>query len=229
MKGNIQKPGIKFSKQMPRPFFTVVITTYNRAGLIIRAIQSLLAQTEKDWQAVIVDDESTDNTYSKILPFLKLDSKLYYIKHSHRGEALSKNAGIKAATGKFITFLDSDDEFDPIHLESRKTILEQNPLVKFLYGGVKIIGNQFVPDRYDYEKKINLNDCVIGGAFFIERDTMISLNGLKDILIGTDADLFDRVKIARIKMMEAFLPTYIYHHETEDSITNKLFLTFDYS
>jgi glycosyltransferase involved in cell wall biosynthesis len=217
------------TKRNSAPFFTVVITTYNRASLITRAIQSLLSQTDKDWQAVIIDDESTDDTFSKILSILQLNPQLQYIRHTHRGEALSKNAGIEIATGRFITFLDSDDEFDPTHLESRKSLLLENPLVKFLYGGVKIIGNPFVPDRYDHEKKINLKDCVIGGTFFIERETILSFKGLKDILIGTDADLFDRMKRADIISKEAFQPTYIYHHETEDSITNRLFLTYNYS
>jgi glycosyltransferase involved in cell wall biosynthesis len=214
---------------MNAPFFSVVITTFNRADLITRALQSVLSQTDKDWEAIIVDDESTDNTHEQISAFLKKNSNIHYVKHTHRGEALSKNAGIAMSTGKFITFLDSDDEYEPSHLESRKNILQQNPSLKFLFGGVKIIGNQFVPDRHDYEKKINLNDCVVGGTFFIDRIAMNSLKGLNDILIGADADLFDRVKMARIEMMEAFKPTYIYHHETEDSITNSLFVTNDYS
>ena len=100
----------------------------------------------------------------------------------------------------------------------------QNPSTGFLYGGAKIIGNQYVPDRFNYARKINLNKCVIGGTFFIERNILISLNGFRNILVGTDADLFDLAKKTRIVMMETNLPTYIYHHETQDSITNKLYL-----
>lgn len=200
----------------------MIITTYDRAHLITRALNSLISQTEKDWEAIIVDDESTDDTYSRILPFLEGYSKIFYIRQPHKGEAAAKNTGIRSATGRFITFLDSDDEFNPKHLEFRKTVLLQNPDVKFLYGGVKIIGNQYVPDRFNNEIKINLNNCVIGGTFFIERDTVISMMGFKDILVGTDADLFDRAKNRGTKMMEVFPPSYIYHHETEDSITNRL-------
>jgi len=100
----------------------------------------------------------------------------------------------------------------------------QNPLVKFLYGGVKIIGNQFVPDRLNYGEKISLNNCVIGGSFFIDRNLFISLNGFNKIYLGTDADLFDRIKKMEVTVMETSLPTYIYHHEIQDSITNKLYL-----
>jgi glycosyltransferase involved in cell wall biosynthesis len=207
------------------PFFSVIITTYNRAGLLIRAVHSLIGQTNNDWEAIIVDDGSTDDTYSRIKPVLQINPNIKFISHSHRGEAMTKNAGIGLACGKYVTFLDSDDEFDPMHLEFRKSILTKNPSVDFLFGGVKIIGNHFVPDRFDYKKKINLNECVIGGTFFINRITLISMGGLNNIELGTDADLFDRIKKANIPMIEAFEPTYIYHHETEDSITNKLFLS----
>ena len=137
---------------------------------------------------------------------------------------MSKNEGIRSSIGKFISFLDSDDEYQPTHLESRKAVLMQNPSIGFLYGGVKILGNQYVPDRFNYAKKISLNNCVIGGTFFIERNIIISLNGFRKILLGSDADLFDRAKKARILIVETNLPTYIYHHDTVDSITNKLYL-----
>ncbi len=207
-----------------RPFFSVIIPTYNRVQLLKRALNSLIAQHESDWEAIIIDDESTDDTYAQLLPYLRLYSKIKYIKKNHSGEALTKNAGIVASTGKFITFLDSDDEYDPTHLESRKKILIQNPSLRFLSGGVKVIGNQYVPDRYNEAKKINLSKCVIGGSFFIERNTLISLEGFSEILLGPDADLFDRAKKAGIIMVKTTLKTYIYHHETMDSITNKLYL-----
>jgi glycosyltransferase involved in cell wall biosynthesis len=205
----------------PGPFFSVIITTYNRADLIKRALNSLILQTEKDWEAIVVDDESTDDTYLQILPFLKYPG-IKYISQKHAGEATSKNTGIRASSGRYITFLDSDDEFDPFHLESRKAILLNNPSTKFLYGGAKILGNQFVPDRLNTGKKINLNNCVIGGTFFIDRNIALSLNGFRYILLGADADLYDRAKEKQVSMMEVHQSTYIYHHETEDSITNRL-------
>ncbi|MDP4208256.1 MAG: glycosyltransferase family A protein [Bacteroidota bacterium] len=209
-----------------RPFFSVIITTFNRANLITRAINSLIAQIETDWEAIIVDDESTDNTCLHLLPYLSLYPKIKYVRQKHLGVALSKNTGIFSAQGRFITFLDSDDEYYPSHLLLRKEIFIQNPSVKFLYGGVKIIGNQYVPDRFNYNKKIKLSKCAIGAAFFIDRRTAISLNGFNDISLGTDADLFDRAQIAGIPMMKVNKATYIYHHEVENSITNGIKLKF---
>lgn len=202
------------------PFFSIVIATYNRTRLLKRAIDSLLSQTEEDWEAIIVDDGSTDDIYSHILPYLTSYEKIKYLRKVHRGEAMSKNEGIWASNGRYISFLDSDDEYNAGHLESRKSILMQNPMLKFLYGGATIIGNQYVPDRFNYANYINLNKCVIGGTFFIERTILISLNGFREMPVGTDADLFDRAKDAQIPLMKVDIPTYVYHHETQNSITN---------
>jgi len=210
------------SKLTSQPFFSIIITTYNRAHLLKKALDSLIYQTEDDWETIIVDDESTDDTYLQVLPYLSCSPKIRYLRKVHSGEAMSKNAGISSSIGKYISFLDSDDEYDPTHLESRKAILMQDPSIRFLYGGAKIIGNPYVPDRFNYEKRISLSECVIGGTFLIERNVFSQLNGFRKILLGTDSDLFDRAVEAGIFMKETKIQTYIYHHETEDSITNNL-------
>ena len=204
--------------------FSIVITTFNRAQLLKRALNSMVSQTENDWEAIIVDDGSTDNTHRQILQYLRSYSKIKYIWQPHSTTIPSKNYGIKAAAGKFVAFLDSDDEYHPYHLESRKKFLTENPSIRFLYGGVKVLGNQYTPDKNNPSVSINLNDCVIGGSFIIERKILLSLLGFRDIILGSDSDLFERAEKARIRMAKVQLPTYIYHHENPESLTNKLYL-----
>lgn len=213
----------------PQPFFSIIIATYNRALLLRKAIDSLISQVETDWEAIIVDDESTDDTYLQVLPYLRSNPQIKYVRKIHSGEAMSKNTGIYSSSGKYISFLDSDDEYDPIHLQSRKEILMQDPSLRFLYGGVKIIGNPYVPDRFDFNKRIHLGECVIGGTFFIDRSTLVQLYGFRNLMFGADADLFDRAVESGILTKETNIPTYIYHHETEDSMTNMLIKSGDRS
>lgn len=203
------------------PFFSVVIPTYNRSALLKRALNSLISQTEPDWEALIIDDESDDDTYTQVLPYLESHSKIKYIHQTHKGCPGSKNTGIFSARGRFITFLDSDDEFHPEHLQSRKHILHNNPAIKFLYGGARVIGNQMVPDRNDLSKQIALSECVIGGTFVLEREIAIFLNGFKDIAISEDAELFERIKNLGLAIMKITDPTYIYHREIQNSITHQ--------
>ncbi|MEO9022317.1 MAG: glycosyltransferase family A protein [Ginsengibacter sp.] len=204
------------------PFFSVVITTYNRAPLLKRALNSLIAQTEKDWEAIVIDDGSTDDTTIQIAPYLKKNHNIQYIKGECRGATGAKNAGMALCSGKYITFLDSDDEYDQAHLATRKEIIEKNPSVDFLHGGVKITGSPLVPDRYDYGKMINLSECVVGGSFFIRKQLALSVGGFTEMPLGSDADLFERVSKMNVEVIKVELPTYVYHRETLNSITNNL-------
>lgn len=202
------------------PFFTVVIATYNRADLLGRALQSLADQLERNWEVVVVNDGSTDDTEQVIQEStLQWGEKLRYVFQENKGVAHAKNTGIQAARGKYITFLDSDDEFHPTHLRSRKNILEAFPDIEFLYGGVRVIGNQYVPDRFHPGKLIHLSKCTIGGAFFIKKEFIKKLGGFLPLPIGTDSDLLQRAIQTGVRGLETNLPTYIYRRESKDSIT----------
>src|SRR5699024_11152760 len=99
-----------------QPFFSVIICTYNRAKIITRALDSLIKQKDSDWEAIIIDDGSMDNTKEIIQPYLK-KSPIRYFKKEHSGLAHSRNAGIQLTKGKYITCLDTDDEYAPEHLQ----------------------------------------------------------------------------------------------------------------
>jgi len=205
------------------PYFSIVIATYNRAGLIRRALKSLIAQTETDWEAIIIDDGSTDDTQNQISEYLN-SGNIRYFKFEHKGMVHAKNAGIHAAKGRYITFLDSDDEYHLLHLSVKKSVLTDDPELKFLFGKIKIIGNQYVPDRFDPTKLIHLDLCLAGGNFVFESDALRKLKGFRRLKFGTDADLFDRAVLAGLHMAEIKLLTYIYHHDTVDSNTNRMMM-----
>ena len=100
------------------PKVTVVITTYNRAGLLPRAIKSVLAQTYTDYEVIIVDDCSSDNTQDVIAGFD--DPRIRSFRHErNRGQSVTRNTGIFNAKGQYIAFLDDDDEYLPVNLEAR--------------------------------------------------------------------------------------------------------------
>src|SRR5882724_11938707 len=91
------------------PLFSVVIPTYNRAGLISRTLNSVLCQTYQDFEVIVVDDASTDDTEQILEPLIRTQ-KIRYIKHDQNYErAKSRNTGMENASGHFLTFLDSDD------------------------------------------------------------------------------------------------------------------------
>lgn len=93
---------------MKKPFFSVIIPTYNRAHWLKIAIDSALAQTFKDFELIVVDDGSKDTTSEMIKSY---GSQLCYIYQENAGVSGARNRGIKEAQGEFICFLDSDDRF----------------------------------------------------------------------------------------------------------------------
>ena len=104
------------------PFFSVVIPVYNRAGPLGNALRSILAQSCQDFEIVVVDDGSIDNPKQAVDRFL--DPRIRFIRQDNRGGGAARNAGIDNARGRFIAFLDSDDEFLPDHLETMRRLLE---------------------------------------------------------------------------------------------------------
>ncbi len=97
------------------PFFSIIIPTYNRATLLGKAITSVLQQTFIDFELIIVDDGSTDDTKNYIATYTDKRIKYIYQQNGERGKA--RNNGVKQAIGNYVFFLDSDDIIYPDHLE----------------------------------------------------------------------------------------------------------------
>jgi glycosyltransferase involved in cell wall biosynthesis len=98
--------------------FSVVIPTYNRANIIGETIQSVMNQQFTDFELLIIDDGSTDNTREVVEEYVALfPSKIRYLYQKNNERAAARNNGIKASLGDFIVLLDSDDELMPFHLE----------------------------------------------------------------------------------------------------------------
>lgn len=108
------------------PTVSIVIPTYNRAHLIERAVRSVIYQTYQDFEIIIVDDGSDDDTEKEIKKLS--DSRLRYIRHdTNKGAAAARNTGIKASRGKYIAFQDSDDVWVEDKMEKQMKAFETAP------------------------------------------------------------------------------------------------------
>lgn len=215
---------------MHKPFFSVITATFNRSATIARALDSLLEQLDSNWECLIIDDGSNDNTSHIVNNYLK-NKKFKYYYHRNKGAGFSKNRGIMLAKGEYVTFLDSDDEYIENHLSSRKEILLNkikdtnytNPSnsykeIDLLYGGCQIIGNPYVPDVDNLGKLIHLNNCFIGGTMFVNRKKAIDIGGFTPLRFGDDTDFYRRAIQAGFNITKTDIPTYIYHRDSQDSL-----------
>jgi len=170
------------------PTISVIIPTYNRAHLLSRAVLSVLNQTYKDFEIIVVDDASTDNTYEVVKSFN--DPRIKYIHHEqNKGSAAARNTGIKSARGEYIAFQDSDDEWLPEKLNKQMEIFNRaSPQVGVVYSGFYHIdgGNRkYVPDY---------NTQIPEGNIFEEL--------LKKNYVGTPAAIIRKVCFEKVGMFE---------------------------
>ncbi|OSZ82171.1 hypothetical protein CAP35_02565 [Chitinophagaceae bacterium IBVUCB1] len=118
---------------MQSPFFSIIIPTYNRSGFIKRAIESVIAQTYTDWELLIVDDGSTDDTAAIINQYSKSDARIRYLYQENQKVSAARNNGLANATGRYICFLDSDDEYKQNHLQVFKETIDAGFSNHFLF------------------------------------------------------------------------------------------------
>jgi len=205
------------------PEISVILPTFNRRKKILRAIGSVINQSYKNYELIIVDDGSTDNTYRIISPLLNNSSCIKYLFHSNRGTANSLNAGIKLAEGKYITFIDSDDEYEKEHLKLRISYFSKNKRVDLIHSTCRFIGSEsdmYVPDARNTKRLIHLKDCIIGATFFGRKEVFTALKGFKNVY-SYDSDFHKRAsRIFNVQKID--WPTYIYYRNSKDSVLTSL-------
>ena len=129
----------------PRAVLTsVIIPTYNRAGIVGEAMDSVLAQTDGRFELLVVDDGSDDDTAATV--HRRRDSRVSYVRIAHQGVSAARNAGIALATGRYVSFLDSDDLWKPDKLAAELAFFERHPDVGAVFSDLeKWDGATFVP------------------------------------------------------------------------------------
>lgn len=205
------------------PVVSIVIPVYNRPELLKRALISIEKQTYSDWECIIVNDGSTDNTRDIILDFAKKDYRIRLIQNEHSGGNKATNDGIFAAFGKYITLLGSDDEFAPSHIELRVNELQQSPDIDMLHGGFTVIGDEMIPDKRDITKMISLYSPLVyvGGTIFGKREVFHKLHGFTKMAYASDSDFVERA-IARFSVKRVSWQTYIYYRNHGSSATDRV-------
>ena len=104
------------------PFFSVIIPVYNRADTLGIAVQSVIDQSEQDFEIVVIDDGSRDDPKGVVERFT--DRRIRFVRQDNLGGGAARNKGIDLARGRFVAFLDSDDRFLPTHLATMRRLLE---------------------------------------------------------------------------------------------------------
>jgi glycosyltransferase involved in cell wall biosynthesis len=156
------------------PLFSVVIPTYNRAAKVVRAVESVLAQTLANYDVWVIDDGSTDDTADRLSVYM---DRIHYVTQVNAGAALARNRGIQESTGKYIALLDSDDRWRPQKLQSISEGIRNDPEAGLFYSQYEVVneaGRRLWVDR---------SRAVRGSAY---------LNMLKGDFLATSSAVIDR-------------------------------------
>jgi glycosyltransferase involved in cell wall biosynthesis len=121
--------------------FSVVVPAYNAGRTIGAAIESVLAQTRDDFELVVVDDGSTDDTAARVEPYLR-DQRVKLIAQPNRGQASARNTAIATASGEYVSLLDSDDLWLPQYLDLMGSRLEDHPSAGVAYTDAWVLDDR---------------------------------------------------------------------------------------
>jgi glycosyltransferase involved in cell wall biosynthesis len=205
---------------MPAPPVSIILCTYNRGHLLGRAIRSVLRQSWKDWELIVVDDGSTDGTGAALQTLVRSHPRIRYIRQPNGGVAAARNAGMRRARGRFIAFLDSDDEYTPGHLATRLRYLRKHRNLEAVYGLLTPVGPRrrgFVPDVDRPGKRIHVSRCHGAGTLVARRSALRRLGGFGRLPFSEDYDLIRRLE-ARHRTRQVRFRTYRYHVEADDRL-----------
>jgi glycosyltransferase involved in cell wall biosynthesis len=184
------------------PTVSVVITAYNYGLFLPEAIESVLRQTFKDLEVIVVDDGSTDNTSEVILPYLS-NPCFRYIRKENGGQASAKNRGVNESKGEFIAFLDADDVWFPTKLEKQMPFFS-DPKVGVVYSKRVLIDTEGNERPFEHPRlyrgrvlnQIFINNFVCFSSVIIKRECFEKIGTFDETLpMAIDYDLWLRIAL----------------------------------
>jgi glycosyltransferase involved in cell wall biosynthesis len=205
---------------------SIIVPTYNRAHLVMETIDSILAQTVKDFELIVVDNESTDNTEEVIKSYT--DERIKYFRHQNNGlVAVNRNYGISKANGEYIAFCDDDDLWMPEKLERQVKLLDLNKELGLVYSDCYIIYENGNLERYTLLSSLKLFRGNVFNKLFqsnfipmltvmIRREILSKVGGFDPkYIIAQDYDLWLRIaEHYPIDFIEEPLAKYRIHGES---------------
>lgn len=203
------------------PFFSIIIPSYNRAHIIERAIEGVLGQTFQDFEIIIVDDGSTDNTKS-IIQGLN-DSRIKYIYQNNAGVCAARNSGAKQAEADFLIFLDSDDEVEKSWLKDFFDLADQK--YDWLSCNMKLVNldkSEVLVSALNPFKNIKMKGNSIPGSWAIKRDIFIKVGMFdENIKFGENVELRFRLNQEKLNIGVVDKYNFIYYESENGGSKNK--------
>lgn len=177
---------------MNNPYFSIVVPTYNRADLIGKTIGSILQQEFNDFEVLVIDDGSRDNTEDRIKEFS--DLRVHYFKKENGERGAARNYGREKARGRYVNFFDSDDRMYPNHLTTAKEAIEKFNEPEFFHLGYDYANPSWNIERYVEDlsesriQNIKFDNILSCNGIFIRHDIAASFKFKEDRALASSED-----------------------------------------
>ena len=204
-----------------RPLISIIMASYNRAHTIERAIQSITKQNYTNYELIIVDDGSTDNTLDVLSKYQ--DSRIRIIKcERNKGVTAAKNLGLNAIDGEWFTFLDSDDEMEPEALKTLLSVLKIDPKIDAITCNcIDSVTGNFTGQGIDKDQYIDENLVALkfrGEHWGLTKTSLLGVDRFNEELPGWENILWYKIN-SRATRYYIHKGLRIYHTEGEDRIS----------
>jgi len=209
-----------------KPLVSVVIPTYNRAHIIVKAIQSVQLQSYVEWEAIVVDDGSDDATSEIVGRMAEKDSRIRLILQPvNRGAQAARNVGIKLAKGEWVTFLDSDDEWLPDSLKKRlEKAVTDGVAVVHSGGYIRRHGKELEPYRIVQPSgkvypALLARENPMFQALMVSKYALEKIGYLDEAVVSFQ-EWDTSIRLARFYLFASVAePTFVYDYRMQDAIS----------
>lgn len=223
---------------MNRPKVSIITPLYNKEKFILKTIQSVINQTLSDWEMIIVDDCSKDNSYKLVKDFIKKtkDKRIRLLKNKHNvGRTKARNVALRVASGQYIAFLDADDQFMPKKLEIQSKYLDKHKNI-FLVGTSAIVVDEN-GNRVGSMRKIHVfpwlaRKRLLHSSIFVTSSVMFRNEGFllrEDYTEGDDWSFWMVLRKANKKMKNMFRALTIYVQDPQGCMSLRVNNTKEYN
>ena len=176
------------------PFFSIIVPCYKRSDILPATVTSILRQQEPDFELILVDDGSPDDTYDVAIELAATDHRIRVFRKANGERGAARNYGAQQALGRYVNFFDSDDEMYPNHLSVARDYLTAHGEVELLHTGYEIIGDagQVLKEVCDF--RVSTNEALIHNNFlacntvFVRLDTALANPFVEDRRLASAED-----------------------------------------
>jgi glycosyltransferase involved in cell wall biosynthesis len=208
---------------MSKIFISVIIPVFNQSPFLDESLNSVLEQTLQNWECIIIDDFSTDDSEIIAKKWCQKDTRFSYFKNAEKGVSNARNFGISKANGIYILPLDADDKIAPTFLEKVHLKFMSNPNLSLVYSDVTFFGiktNNYKLPKYSYKKLLTQNCFVISSVF--KKSDWKKVDGYdKKLESFEDWDFWIRVLDENSTVSKIEEKLFFYRKHQKGSLSNK--------